>query len=208
MTDEEGFLRAIRLNPDDLVVRLVYADWLDERGDPRGEYVRLCCRLAEVRDKIDQTWRRDVRESMFRLDDLRLASGRSIHLRSLRQFEVYSGLLEGLPTREMNARTIERLVAEERARPFAAEPLLIPPIQRPIEYDRERPYPFGEPAELPPVACVGRFDSNSPARDMTCMCSDLVVIWFQNEFSPPIGPDVWHQLRKIDWDRHARDGDY
>src|SRR5690242_1443256 len=39
--DEEAFLRAICENPDDDLPRLVYADWLDERGDPRGEFIRV-----------------------------------------------------------------------------------------------------------------------------------------------------------------------
>jgi uncharacterized protein (TIGR02996 family) len=39
--DEEAFIAAILAAPRDDAVRLVYADWLDERGDPRGEYLRL-----------------------------------------------------------------------------------------------------------------------------------------------------------------------
>jgi uncharacterized protein (TIGR02996 family) len=41
MRDEDGFLNAIRAAPDDDVARLVYADWLDDRADPRGDFVRL-----------------------------------------------------------------------------------------------------------------------------------------------------------------------
>ncbi len=41
MTSEEHFLRAIREAPEDDDLRLVFADWLDERGDPRGELMRL-----------------------------------------------------------------------------------------------------------------------------------------------------------------------
>lgn len=38
----EAFLNAICANPADDLVRLVYADWLDEHGDPaRAEYIRL-----------------------------------------------------------------------------------------------------------------------------------------------------------------------
>jgi uncharacterized protein (TIGR02996 family) len=33
MTDEAAFLNAILANPEDEAPRLVYADWLDERGD-------------------------------------------------------------------------------------------------------------------------------------------------------------------------------
>jgi uncharacterized protein (TIGR02996 family) len=47
MTDD-AFLRAILQDPDDDVPRLVYADWLDERGDPRGEFIRVQCRLATL----------------------------------------------------------------------------------------------------------------------------------------------------------------
>jgi uncharacterized protein (TIGR02996 family) len=44
-SEEAAFLRAAHANPDDSAPRLVYADWLDERGDPRGEAVRLAERM-------------------------------------------------------------------------------------------------------------------------------------------------------------------
>ena len=34
MTDENALLAAIWANPQDDTVRLVYADWLEETGDP------------------------------------------------------------------------------------------------------------------------------------------------------------------------------
>jgi uncharacterized protein (TIGR02996 family) len=39
--DETAFLRTIHDHPGDDGPRLVYADWLDERGDPRGPWLRL-----------------------------------------------------------------------------------------------------------------------------------------------------------------------
>src|SRR5262245_48553832 len=48
MSEDEPFLRAILTNPDDRVSRLVYADWLDERGDPKAEFIRLEAQLAEL----------------------------------------------------------------------------------------------------------------------------------------------------------------
>jgi len=48
MHDEEAFLRAIEEKPDDLARRLVYADWLEERGDPRARYLRLECQLLQI----------------------------------------------------------------------------------------------------------------------------------------------------------------
>jgi uncharacterized protein (TIGR02996 family) len=41
MTDEAPFLRAILAKPGDASTRLVYADWLGERGDPRAPFLRL-----------------------------------------------------------------------------------------------------------------------------------------------------------------------
>jgi uncharacterized protein (TIGR02996 family) len=46
MNEEAGFLAAIRANPRDDSLRLVYADWLDERGRPESAYLRLECELA------------------------------------------------------------------------------------------------------------------------------------------------------------------
>jgi len=40
MTDEIAFLRALSANPDDDTSRLVFADWLEERGDHRASWLR------------------------------------------------------------------------------------------------------------------------------------------------------------------------
>lgn len=40
------FLTEIAANPNDESARLVYADWLDDRGDARAELVRVQCELA------------------------------------------------------------------------------------------------------------------------------------------------------------------
>lgn len=46
MTDP--FVAAIRAEPDDDLPRLIYADWLDEHGDPRGPFVRAQVALAQL----------------------------------------------------------------------------------------------------------------------------------------------------------------
>jgi uncharacterized protein (TIGR02996 family) len=47
----DAFLRAIIANPDDDTPRLVYADWLDEYGDPaRAEFIRVQCELARTEE--------------------------------------------------------------------------------------------------------------------------------------------------------------
>jgi uncharacterized protein (TIGR02996 family) len=51
MADHPELLQAIVESPDDDDVRLVYADWLDENGEPeRAEFIRLHCRLARMLD--------------------------------------------------------------------------------------------------------------------------------------------------------------
>jgi uncharacterized protein (TIGR02996 family) len=49
MTDAAAFLAAIVAAPDADGPRLVYADWLEERGDAaRAEFIRVQCALAQV----------------------------------------------------------------------------------------------------------------------------------------------------------------
>ena len=51
MSDAPALLAAIRAAPDDDAPRLVYADWLDEHGQPeRAEFIRLQCELARAND--------------------------------------------------------------------------------------------------------------------------------------------------------------
>ncbi len=46
---EEELLSAIRARPDDPALRVHYADWLDKRGDPRGEYLLIWCELGRLK---------------------------------------------------------------------------------------------------------------------------------------------------------------
>src|SRR5262245_42550191 len=46
MNDADAFLQAIREDPENDTPRLIFADWLEERGDPRGEFIRVQCALA------------------------------------------------------------------------------------------------------------------------------------------------------------------
>jgi uncharacterized protein (TIGR02996 family) len=46
MTHEHAFLEAILDDPDDEGLRLIFADWLEEQGQPRGEFIRTQCTLA------------------------------------------------------------------------------------------------------------------------------------------------------------------
>jgi uncharacterized protein (TIGR02996 family) len=48
MNDEAAFLRAMLDDPTDDTLRLAFADWLEERGDPRCELIRLTCKLTQA----------------------------------------------------------------------------------------------------------------------------------------------------------------
>lgn len=55
----EPFLRAICADPEDDTVRLVYADWLDENGDPdRAEFIRLQVAVPERPQEYDARYAR------------------------------------------------------------------------------------------------------------------------------------------------------
>jgi uncharacterized protein (TIGR02996 family) len=58
--DESIFLQAILDEPEDDGLRLIFADWLDERGDPRAEFIRVQCELAKMSPKHPQ--RRQLQE--------------------------------------------------------------------------------------------------------------------------------------------------
>jgi uncharacterized protein (TIGR02996 family) len=62
---DEAFLKAICDNPDDDLPRLIYADWLDERGDLNSaEFIRLQCALAAGRDLAGQPISKERRTEM------------------------------------------------------------------------------------------------------------------------------------------------
>ncbi len=71
--EDRAFIRSILDYPEDFTVWLAYADWLDERGDPRAEFLRLMVdhrrapagsaeaarigeRLLELRATLDAGW--------------------------------------------------------------------------------------------------------------------------------------------------------
>lgn len=59
MNDETGLIEALRADPTDDACRHVYADWLEERGDPRADYLRGR-RVRTLGRRIDREWREAV----------------------------------------------------------------------------------------------------------------------------------------------------
>ncbi len=134
-------------------------------------------------------------------------SPRSIRLLELHQSHVYEGLLEGLPTKEMNRRILEGIPERIRKKfPYIpVESYLVPPVETPMEYRSGKEYPFGEPARLPPILCVGRWDSFEFG-NLDFDYSTLVIVWFQDHLALPIDAEIVSHIEKIDWQFLAHKG--
>ncbi len=63
MDDEAAFLAAMRAAPAARLTRHVYADWLEERGDPRHELVRVCEAMRAVPVWSDDYWQWKARRN-------------------------------------------------------------------------------------------------------------------------------------------------
>jgi hypothetical protein len=144
-----------------------------------------------------------------------LPSGRSITLESLNQRMTYAELIAGVPDARVNDWEIK--CALQEAQRFcidgAAPHLLSPPrrsyLRKPGDMDpivKQRPY--RTPEWLPMVRCIGSFKSFPPSRDASKHGSFLVVVWFQDEYAPPIREPAIGQLLAIDWEALAADFDY
>ena len=135
---------------------------------------------------------------------------RTVQLRALQQTLTYEGLLEGLPTKEMNKRLIERVLQESSNQIYDVSPYLVKPVEVPIDdYKGDGSvYSFGTPATLPDVLCVGRFESFSPTTGSSCYASGLVVIWFQGNFALPIADEILQHLRLTEWNNLAGSFDF
>ena len=206
MRDEAAFLEAIREDPNDDVARLAYADWLDEQGDSRCEYLRLehqlsqtAQRLRELQRKIEPAWLADVRRPPpgrkargDKLIDIRQPGGRSLWCWKYVVAYTYDGYMVRSPSEECNEETLER-IPHEVARYFGdGWPIhVVQPARRPGEID------------YPPVRVTALFTS-SPMRDEMHL-SSLVVVWFQRE-QLPLPDEVGRAaLEAVDWERLALD---
>src|SRR6516164_3398920 len=62
----EAFLRAILEEPEDDTHRLVYADYLEEHGDPdRAEFIRVQCELARMGEDEEHRFDLEARADML-----------------------------------------------------------------------------------------------------------------------------------------------
>jgi uncharacterized protein (TIGR02996 family) len=227
MNDEAGFLNALRANPEDIETRLVYADWLEERGDPRHELIRLEVEAERIRNRRLQIgnialpdWRQTIGLGrtfhLASLDlhcEIMLNSGRAINLEWIHQQRTYDDPpLLGIP----RATNDERIDYSMRvAQGYCAEghqPYLIPPTRR--DYLREpgdmtdfkRRWPNKNWDRLPAIGCLAVF-SSTPVEGSGDV-SVLTVVWYQDGFAMPILEPAWGYLRKIPWESVALNTDW
>lgn len=113
MSDHAAFLNAVLERPDDDLPRLVYADYLDETGDPtRAEFIRVqleLARLGEVGERFATLARREAEL---------LREGVGGYVPGVRGKQTFRrGFVESLDT------TADRLIAA------TGSPLLVAPIR-------------------------------------------------------------------------------
>ncbi len=91
MSVEQALWRAVHANPRDVAPRLIYADWLEEQGDERGEFIRVQCELvAGIED--------DPRAAALRQREQTLSrTHREAWSAALRQFGAV-GFYQGIPS--------------------------------------------------------------------------------------------------------------
>jgi uncharacterized protein (TIGR02996 family) len=66
MDEEQAFLDEITAQPGDRLLRLIYADWLEEAGDPRAELIRVEEEMRTVPIASDRFWELKPRRNLYR----------------------------------------------------------------------------------------------------------------------------------------------
>lgn len=131
---------------------------------------------------------------------IKFACGTDARITSLNQSATYEGLLEGYPNSDMNARLVQRMVADIEKR-TGDKPYLIQPTETP----KPQEFPIGRRPwmALPSIECEASLYSSSFGE----FGSSLTICWYQDDFAFPIAPEVFDELRLTQWREHARPHD-
>lgn len=131
-------------------------------------------------------------------------------LTAISQRLTYGGMLEGLPTVEGNQRLLDQLAATDID--HSEPPLLVlAATETSIDWDHEKPYPFGTPSALPSVQVDATFSCTQQVNPDAARYpgySCLRVIWFQAAWALPISNEVVAQIGAFRWAEHAKDVEY
>jgi len=151
---------------------------------------------------------------LFNDTQIILDEKRKISISSLYQWQTYKNLLCGLPTSEMNEGIIEDAVNYAKKTLIEAKKIfLIKPIETPIEVNEKLSY--GAPFKLPPITCIAEisywellnYKTISSISDLNIhnmievdyKCSDLGIVWYQENFSMPVDKNILEEFRNTDW---------
>ena len=127
---------------------------------------------------------------------------------SLDQSITYAGMLEGVPSSLSNDAKIETILADALAsNPKRWKPHLIAPARR--DYRRVPGDMNGIRSSLPIewiplVTCVGLLRSEGPLDPLEehrgpPLSSERAIVWFQDEFAPPILEPALSAILRLDW---------
>ena len=143
----------------------------------------------------DEKTKKSTNQQVKMNDEIIIDGTRQVSIKSIKQRLTYDGLLEGLPTKEMNRRIL--VGVKDDAKKFCQlnEVYLIEPEQKAIEYNGR--YPFGEPAQLPGVICIVELRCYSVFKDKTKDYSALGLIWFQDNFMFPIDLTILEKIKTV-----------
>lgn len=137
---------------------------------------------------------------------VRLASGRTLRLVALYQWKTYYGSLNLNHCIKENDSIIQEALELAKKQWPLGTPYLIPPARRTRSDSGEI---LGDgiadrlvSERLPRTAFIGAFESEPIDRELNF--SELAVVWFHDEFSLLIAP----QILDMDWENLAVDGDF
>lgn len=137
-----------------------------------------------------------------------LPTGRLIKLKRLYPFDVYGGMLAGMPN-DPERHLIQAVkVAKQHFPEHGMMPVVLEPVFHAGQVTRKKRdgseihVPW---LKLPEVCTVGEFDSNSPARDEGEIYFSVLAIWFQDHYGLPDDARTLEQLGHLDWVKHGYD---
>lgn len=140
--------------------------------------------------------------------EILLQDGSPIKLSRLYQYNIYSGLLCGMPPKP------ETYVREavDIAQTHFPNREMVPVVLEPVFEAVFQPFRIKIDGEiqtpdliLPSICTIAEFDSFEPARNPDEFASSVRVIWFQDHYGLPQDVRTLEQLSVIDWKTHAYD---
>lgn len=133
---------------------------------------------------------------------LTLNSGQQIRLNQLLQYRTYAGMLLGLPNPMANEMIISSALKRAKELRVGGKPYLIQPrvmafaewwLVRYGKRVENTDEPLPECAALPAITCIAEFEAVDKL-------SALTVVWYQNEFAPPIAAEIMSRIVAVQWD--------